>query len=145
MSKKEQSINISFQFKAIEILSSRITQVLEPIISNESYNFNIQINYKVNKDNFLVIVLVSIEITTIDQQNILGAITISCAFSIANFTELIIETTENAFEINDKLIEILNSISISTTRGVMFGHFKGTFLHNAILPIVDPKSFVSNK
>jgi hypothetical protein len=39
---------------------------------------------------------------------------------------------------------MLNRISISTTRGAMFSTFKGTFLHAAILPIVDPKNFKAN-
>jgi uncharacterized protein YbbC (DUF1343 family) len=36
---------------------------------------------------------------------------------------------------------MLNSISLSTTRGAMFSTFKGTFLHGAVLPIIDPKQF----
>ena len=40
------------------------------------------------------------------------------------------------------LAEILNSISISTTRGVMYAAFRGTFLQHAILPIVDPRQLV---
>ena len=38
----------------------------------------------------------------------------------------------------DIFISTLNSISISTTRGMMFSAFRGTFLHNAILPLIDP-------
>ena len=38
----------------------------------------------------------------------------------------------------------LNSISLSTLRGAMFNHFKGTFLHEAILPVIDPGSFKMN-
>jgi formate-dependent nitrite reductase membrane component NrfD len=37
-------------------------------------------------------------------------------------------------------IETLNTllgISVSTLRGLMYGAFKGTFLNNALLPLVD--------
>lgn len=44
----------------------------------------------------------------------------------------------------DNILVTFNSISISTMRGLMFAQFKGTFLHNAILPIIDPGSFITN-
>jgi hypothetical protein len=39
------------------------------------------------------------------------------------------------------IIDLLNSVSVSTVRGMMFSAFKGTFLHNAVLPVIDPKTF----
>ena len=39
------------------------------------------------------------------------------------------------------IIIAINSISISTIRGIMFSTFKGTYLHNAFLPVIDPKAF----
>ncbi len=47
--------------------------------------------------------------------------------------------------IPDSLSEILNSVSISTTRGVMHSTLKGTFLNNAILPIIDTKALLKNQ
>jgi hypothetical protein len=49
-------------------------------------------------------------------------------------------TSENLAEINEAFAETLNSISISTTRGVMFSELKGTILHHAFLPIIDVKA-----
>ena len=46
-------------------------------------------------------------------------------------------------ELPTDIIVTINSISISTIRGIMFSTFKGTYLHNAFLPIIDPKSFNS--
>ena len=44
------------------------------------------------------------------------------------------------FELPDGLADILNSVALSTARGIMFSEFKGTLLHHAFLPIVDVKS-----
>ena len=40
-----------------------------------------------------------------------------------------------------KLTATWNSIAISTVRGMMFSDFRGTFLHHAILPIVNPSQY----
>jgi hypothetical protein len=40
-----------------------------------------------------------------------------------------------------ELLEI-NSISMDTLRGIMFSKFMGTYLHNAILPIIDSEQFI---
>jgi hypothetical protein len=70
--------------------------------------------------------------SSIDRSNI---------YEILNFVDVIKISTDGKLDIPQALIEVLNSISISTTRGVMFSTFKGTFLHNAVLPIIDPRQF----
>jgi hypothetical protein len=49
------------------------------------------------------------------------------------------------FEIPEFFNTTINSISLSTIRGIMYSHFKGTFLHNTILPIVNPVDFKREK
>ena len=44
-------------------------------------------------------------------------------------------------DLPQEFITLLNSIALSTTRGVMFSQFRGTVLHNAILPIIAPAKF----
>ncbi|MBL0073688.1 MAG: hypothetical protein IPP34_18540 [Bacteroidetes bacterium] len=69
-----------------------------------------------------------------------GALSVSCIFEILNFEDVIKVEADGKVNIPPRLIETLNIISISTTRGVMFSTFKGT-LHGAVLPIIDPKQF----
>ena len=70
----------------------------------------------------------------------LGSIKVSCVYYIDNLTEF--KSTDNKqFDFPNDFISTVNSISISTARGIMFSQLKGTFLHNAILPILDPKGF----
>jgi hypothetical protein len=40
---------------------------------------------------------------------------------------------------------MLQDIAISTARGIMYSEFRGTHLHNAILPIVLPSSLKRSK
>ena len=59
--------------------------------------------------------------------------------------EVVTIIEEKNFKLTEELKDVLNSISISTTRGVMFSTFKGTYLHNALLPVVDARQMVNEK
>jgi hypothetical protein len=69
---------------------------------------------------------------------------VSFIFEIPDLKEYV-DPKNNIPKLPEEFLTTINSISISTVRGVMFSQFKGTFLHNAILPVVDPKSFISQK
>jgi len=40
-----------------------------------------------------------------------------------------------------EFITTINSLSLSTSRGILFMLFRGTFLHSAILPIIDSSDY----
>jgi hypothetical protein len=84
-------------------------------------------------------VFVSVTINTQQPIEMIGKYVACCSFVIENFEEIVVKNQFNKLEVPENVIDTLNSISISTIRGLMFGAFKGTFLHHAILPIIDPK------
>ncbi|MDD2385737.1 MAG: hypothetical protein PHP52_03030 [Bacteroidales bacterium] len=65
---------------------------------------------------------------------------INCIFKIEDLVNYCDSKTKKV-NLPDTIVTTLNSIAISTCRGVMASHFQGTMLHNAILPLLDPKSF----
>lgn len=136
---KNQTQLAELQIKGIEIINTSIKAPSNLNVPIAEFNFNINIESKVDASNKLVFVIVHIEIKNDDQSLVLGAFSASCIFEIANFEDVIIVKGDGHFDIPQVLIQTLNSISLSTTRGVMFSTFKGTFLHNAVLPIIDPK------
>jgi hypothetical protein len=71
----------------------------------------------------------------------LGSFGAACSFEIENFEEIFIKTSVNAYNIPNDVMVTLISLSISTLRGIMFDQLRGTYLHNAFLPILDPKEF----
>lgn len=138
---EDKEFNVELQIRTIELLNSSIKL---PANSNKpitNFNFNIGIESRIDAQNKLIFVIVHVEIKNDDQSIILGNLSVSCIFEIANFVDVIKVKTNGKVDIPQKLIEMLNSISISTTRGVMFSTFRGTFLHSAVLPIIDPKQF----
>jgi hypothetical protein len=140
--KKNKSFSAEIKFTGIELLKSAINIPSSQDIPLNNFNFNINIESKGDAEKKLLFVIVNVEVKSFDQKEILGLIITSCIYEITKFTEFVEVDSNGAMIINPQLVEILNSISISTTRGAMFTMFKGTYLHQAILPIIDPKSFL---
>ena len=140
MAKTENSdFNVELKLKAIELLNSSLQMPVGQSEAITNFNFNINIESRADATDKLIFVIVHVGIKTDDQSNILGALSVSCIFEIVNFKEVIKTEPDGKLNIPQTLIDRLNNISISTTRGVMFSTFKGTFLHNAILPVIEPK------
>jgi preprotein translocase subunit SecB len=139
--KKDQQI--TFQIKGIELLDLKLNQPKQPLPLQTTFHFNINLEQRISPENKLVIVVTTIEILHKDKETRLASITGSCTFEISNFDEFNLEGSQEVSFPNNILVTF-NSVSISTLRGLMFSQFKGTFLHNAILPIIDPTSLKKN-
>lgn len=143
---QKKSVNkpVSFQLKGIELLDFCFNHPKKQIPAKMVFNFDIKLEHKILADNNFIAVVVSIDINN-DQRDIkLGSIMVSCIFEIPELKEYI-DPKNNTPKLSEEFLTTINSISISTVRGVVFSQLRGTFLHNAILPVVDPKSFVSQK
>ncbi len=139
LEKNKDNLSTGIKIRFIELLNHTLV-LPETLDANTiTYTFDISAELKADKENKLVFVIVTIEIFNEGKVNKYGSICVSSIFEIENFDTVVEITPEGKINLPEQLLVILNSVSISTTRGVMFGVFKGTFLHNAILPIVDPK------
>jgi len=136
---KNKDFDVEMQIKSIELLSSTLNLPANPNAPLINFNFNISVESRADAANKLVFVIVHVKINNDDQSMLLGTLSLSCIFEIANFEDVIKVETDGQLIIPQGLINTLNTISISTTRGVMFSTFKGTFLHGAVLPIIDPR------
>jgi hypothetical protein len=135
---------ISFQIKGIELLDFCFNHPKELIPVQMVFNFDIKLEHKILTDNNLIVVVVTIDIRNDQKSDKLGSIMVSCIFEVPELKDYI-DKKSNTPNLPEGFLTTINSISLSTVRGVMFSQFRGTFLHNAILPVVDPKSFVSQK
>ncbi len=140
----QQNLNIEMQLNGVTLLSSNQILSTADTINIRKFNFNINIETKADAPNKLLFAIIHVEILTEDQSQILGGISVSCNFELKNFDELIKIESDGKLTLPQQLVDVINSISLSTTRGVMFATFKGTPLHNAFLPIIDPKQFKSS-
>ncbi len=139
MSKNNQPKDFTFSIKGIEVLDFSLIMPTEPI--NEEikiFNFGIFAEQKISIENKLIYNIITVEILHEDNITKLGSLKSNIIFEIKNFSDFL-DTKNQTFNLPEDISMILNSVSISTTRGLMFSQFKGTFLNNAYLPIIDPK------
>lgn len=134
---------INFQIRSVDLLGNYLSIPKEPNINIQEFSFDINLERKVDHNLKSLVVITNIDITSIsDTSNKLGSVSTATVFTIENFNEVIkMDENKLTHHISDAMMDILNSISISSTRGVMSQIFRGTFLHHAVLPILDPKAF----
>lgn len=135
-----ETINVNFQIKGIELLEINLKNPQIPLEPERTYNFNVNIEQRINNEEKLVIVVTSVDVIYEEDQQCHASIKTSCIFLIENFQDFLVANT-NQVNFPDQFVITLNSISLSTTRGIMFSSFKGTFMHNVYMPIVNPSSF----
>lgn len=137
-SKKEE--NIEFQLINIEILGSEIKSPKEPLPNNTVFSFDIALEQRFNVEQELIFVIC--DITTFPQENPeqkFGNYRSSCVFKVNDLSKYITENKK--INLSENFTTTINSVAISTTRGLMFSMFKGTFLQGAILPLLDPNQY----
>lgn len=128
---------VTFRIKRIETLNSSLKtpEVREEVVT---FNFEINIRQGVNAQDRIVLAIASVEIYSLNSTVLLGSYEAAFSFEFEDFEDVFPETA--SMEVPENLSTAINSICISTTRGLMFGAFKGTYLHNAILPLINPLS-----
>lgn len=136
----KKKIDISFLLKSIEVIEVGLTPANPPVPQTNTYQYNINSEHRIFEDKKMLHNIVSVGIYGEDKSFQLGHLKIAYSFEIDNFEDFLKETQAN-IKIPDEMLSLFNAITISTTRGIMFAQFRGTFLHNAILPIIDPASF----
>ncbi len=144
-STKIEEINIPFQIKNIEILEVNLAFPGPMIKENNTFHYNINLQHRINQKNKLIFIDTSIEILHQDKKTKLGFIKATCVYFVETLLDYKSDIEEKLIDLPQAFLNTLNSISISTTRGLMFSNFRGTFLHNAVLPIIDPQAFTAEK
>ncbi len=138
--KENKEAQAQVQYKGIELLSSSIAVPLGTENGIYAFTFDITTEIKLNPENKLIIVIIKVNIFTEDKSIILGEMSISNIFMVENYEDVILQDKKGIVNLPENLLITLSSVSLSTTRGVMWSTHKGTILHNAILPIIDTTS-----
>lgn len=134
---------VKFKLVAIELLNSSLNTPNVPGL-NVSVDYDISVENQVNAELKYIFIITSAQVKNVNDATTYGSMTLSCIYEIENFSEIVKISDQNQIqEIEKQPLDVLTSISISTMRGVMFSEFRGTFLHNAVLPVVDPKTIAA--
>ena len=137
-----QTEEMNFQLKAIELLDSTLNHPGYILPKLTTFHFDLNIEHKIDIDKKVIFVINEIQIFNEKRDFKLGSVKVSCIFSIDNLGNFV-DSKLSTINLPEQFTTVLNSLTISTTRGIMFSQFKGTFLQHAYLPVIDPKSFVT--
>ncbi|HNY53744.1 MAG TPA: hypothetical protein PK727_10105 [Bacteroidales bacterium] len=142
MKRSRKSKDLRFQITGIDIEDVSITNPKTPFGKDISFRFHVNIEMKIDSGAGKVINMVIIKVAESESLERCGSIKVSCIFGVDNINSFM--NPENGKnKLPEEFIHVLNSISISTARGVMYSQFRGTFLHEAVLPIIEPQFFQS--
>jgi len=125
-----------FSIKGIEIVNSMIKAPPEGGTAL-TFNFDMQFRTIPNMQENVLTVFADVVIKDLEKEVQVGQYSAVFHYSVLDLSKLLVKTDGKYLDMPDPLAKTLLGISVSTLRGLMFGAFKGTFLHNAILPVID--------
>lgn len=139
---KDKNDEFGLNLKGIELLKVQFNHPEKVIPNDTIFKFDISLEQRYNIEKQLIFVVVTIKIL-MDETLEVGSMKINYIYNLSNFTTLI---KDGKIDIPTEIAQTLNSISISTTRGVLYSELKGTFLHQSILPLINPSTmnFIQN-
>ena len=143
MSENQQQRSVNYKISAVELLNLELKHPQQENIDFNTFHFDLKLQHRVNSEKKLVFVVTTINILNSDKSVQVGMIQTSCIFDVDNINELI--DSENNVTFPEKFLDEVNSMGISTTRGIMYSEFKGTFLHKAVLPVFKAENLKKNK
>ncbi len=140
MAEDIEDAQIAYRLKTIEVIEEKMVCPPSPPTQIKKFHFAINLTHKFKREEKLVFVVIEVVITSSENDFIYGSIKVANIFEVKNLDPFI-EKETGAVRFSPKFENNLNAISVSTVRGIMFSRFRGTYLHQAILPIIHPSSF----
>jgi hypothetical protein len=135
MSKKKET-EIKFQLVNID-LSGMSLKLPDDAGNVGDYDFGINLETILDSEREFAIVKIAIEIRS--QSTILAGMVANLWFHIVDFSKVIKKDKTGKLVVPYDLQLMINTVAIGTGRGILFSNLRGTVLHGAVLPIIDPK------
>jgi hypothetical protein len=137
----QKVVELKFRITGVEIVKTQINPI-QPGFTATDFQFTVNLETRIDPQKKLIIIIVTADIKADNNSELLGSIGAASIFTIENFDDVFKKVTDVTYDTPDNIMITLASISISTLRGIMFDQLRGTHLHGAILPIMDPKKFM---
>ena len=106
--------------------------------STEVFDFDITIQTKILSKREILIQVVNVTLKDkADGEKIFATISVMVGFLVENLVEALkFNEADGSFKMPIEIDSTIKSIAVSTVRGILFGLLRGTYLHDAILPII---------
>ena len=126
---------MQFKIVALDILEANLVSPPQNLTQEIVFQFEVNIEHRWNTDDEIFIVVTSIAIHS-NQKHLLSTFKTNTVYKVEELVNYV-DTANSKNNIPTDVILDLNELAISTTRGALFSFLKGTYLHNAILPIIN--------
>ena len=133
--------SIGFQLRELRVTSYLINE--EQLTPENEFTFGIQIDHSFDLNGDVRVVRVKLTVGYMPKQ-VLVELHLECYYQLAGYQEWLsfqLAADQAAGALPIGLATALNSIAISTTRGVLYERLRGTSLQGIVLPVVDPSAF----
>lgn len=140
MKNSNNNNSLSFNLKKIELIEKSLKS--RKLEDNTVFKYDVLLYQHVDSINSIIIVNPRVTIKdTNNESDVLAHFSVNFIFHVEDIKQFIDEKNES-IKLPEMLIMTINSISISTLRGIIYSELRGTFLHHTILPIFDTKNLI---
>lgn len=127
---------MQFRIVALDVLEANLVAPTQDLPKEISFQFDINIEHRWNTDDEIFIVVTTISIFSNKKEHLLSKFKTNTVFKVEDLAKHV-DTANSKNNMPTDVLLDLNELAISTTRGSLFAFLKGTYLHNAILPIIN--------
>jgi hypothetical protein len=127
---------MQFRIVALDILEANLIAPPQDLPKEIMFQFDVNIEHRWNTDDEIFIVVTTIAIFSNEKKHLLSTFKTNTVFKVEDLVNHV-DTANGKNNMPMDVVLDINELAISTTRGSLFSFLKGTFLHNAILPIIN--------
>ena len=133
---------VAYQLTSISLLEVVLNKLDEEIQDELDFGFELSITHSVRPEQQSIDITVVASLLSKSINSILAKVSVGYHFDFQNFDK--IEMINNKTLPRD-LANMLNGVSISTTRGIFFSEVRGTKLQSVVMPIINPQQLLREK
>lgn len=132
---------LTYRIGGVDMISCHLAEPTPQFAPDQKMNFNLQLRHQVMEKESAIAVICTIRTASEGTQQELATFTGRMTFAVDGLASITKQQADGQIALPKDVINSLNGITISTMRGMMWSTFKGTYLHRAVLPIVNPEGF----
>lgn len=138
----EKAYNI--KFVGIELLSKSIVQQPHLLKEKETFTFNFLVEVKLDPSKKQAAAISTVTIFLVEEKTTLevAIFKILCVFEFPDFDSVFTKMDDQKYSMPLEIEILLKATGVSTIRGVIASEVRGTYLHEAVLPLIDMNTVV---
>jgi hypothetical protein len=138
MAKPEEIQTINLALKSIEEIEYFIKKPATPVKPDNEFYFEIFMNQRISPNkSILVNNCVILIFDNKEKSELVCRLSTDFFFHVQNLENYAIVDEHKRLSISSTLLLNVNSVTMSTSRGILFGRNSGTYLKNFNLPLMD--------